>query len=172
LHCAMAPMTDIQMGALSEVNLLQEVQRARQRGEKIVFTNGCFDILHAGHVRYLQQARAAGDRLIVALNTDHSISRLKGDGRPINNLEKRQEVMAGLRGVDWVISFSEDTPLRLIEAIVPDVLVKGGDYHPDDIVGGDIVRQHGGEVRVYPLVVGCSTTAVVQKIQAEMAIES
>lgn len=148
-------------GSVTTMQLLDAVKDARQAGEKIVFTNGCFDILHAGHVRCLAEAREFGDRLIVAVNDDDSVRSLKGSGRPINRLESRMLVLAGLQMVDWVVAFSEDTPEALIEAVCPDVLVKGGDYKAEDIVGGDFVRKHGGEVRVVSLVEGYSTSAII-----------
>jgi len=152
-------------GVLGTQQLLACIEDARAAGEKIVFTNGCFDILHAGHVAYLEQARALGDRLVLAVNDDASTTRLKGAGRPINAVERRMAVLAGLEAVDWVVSFSEDNPCRLLEQIRPDVLVKGGDYHLDGVVGGDIVRRYGGEVKVLGLVENSSTTAIVEKIR-------
>lgn len=153
-------------GVLSLEQLLQAIEDARAHGEKIVFTNGCFDILHAGHVTYLEQARAQGDRLIVAINDDASVSRLKGPGRPINAVDRRMAVLAGLGAVDWVVSFSEDTPERLLKQVQPDVLVKGGDYGIHQVVGADIVMAYGGEVRVLGLVENSSTTAIVEKIRS------
>ena len=154
-------------GILSREQLLDTVQQARQRGERIVFTNGCFDILHAGHVAYLEEARALGDRLVVAVNDDGSVRRLKGLGRPVNPLDRRLMVLSGLAAVDWVVGFSEDTPETLLEALRPDVLVKGGDYTEAEVVGADIVRAHGGEVRVLSLVADLSTTAIVHRIQRD-----
>ncbi|WXL25239.1 bifunctional D-glycero-beta-D-manno-heptose-7-phosphate kinase/D-glycero-beta-D-manno-heptose 1-phosphate adenylyltransferase HldE [Ectopseudomonas mendocina] len=156
-----------QSGALELDQLLLAVEDARAHGEKIVFTNGCFDILHAGHVTYLEQARAQGDRLVLAVNDDASVSRLKGPERPINSVDRRMAVLAGLGAVDWVVSFSEDTPENLLKAIRPDVLVKGGDYTVDQVVGADIVRAYGGEVRVLGLVENSSTTAIVNKIRKQ-----
>lgn len=154
-------------GVLSLDQLLIAIDDARAHGEKIVFTNGCFDILHAGHVTYLEQARAQGDRLIVAINDDASVSRLKGPGRPINAVDRRMAVLAGLGAVDWVVSFAEDTPERLLKQVQPDVLVKGGDYGIDQVVGADIVQAYGGEVRVLGLVENSSTTAIVEKIRSK-----
>lgn len=151
-------------GAVSLEQLRIAVEQARQRGEKIVFTNGCFDILHAGHVSYLQQARELGDRLVVAINSDESVTRLKGEGRPINTADRRQTVLAGLAAVDWVTVFEGDTPEALLRQIQPDVLVKGGDYDKQGVVGWEIVESYGGEVRVMGLVDNCSTTAIVNKI--------
>ncbi len=154
-------------GVLGLEQLQLAIEDARAHGEKIVFTNGCFDILHAGHVTYLEQARAQGDRLIVGVNDDGSVSRLKGPGRPINSVDRRMAVLAGLGAVDWVVSFAEDTPENLLRALKPDVLVKGGDYGIEGVVGADIVRAYGGEVRVLGLVENSSTTAIVDKIRAQ-----
>lgn len=151
--------------------VLQHIQFAQQNGEKIVFTNGCFDILHAGHVRYLAEARSLGDRLVVGLNSDDSVRRLKGDGRPVNSLEDRATVLAALASVDWVVPFGDrpdesDTPAQLISKVMPDVLVKGGDYDPLTIVGGDLVRARGGEVRVLSFLEGRSTSAMIGRIRS------
>ena len=153
-------------------DVLQHIRFARQSGEKIVFTNGCFDILHAGHVHYLEQAKALGDRLVVGLNNDASITRLKGEGRPVNPLKERATVISGLASVDWVIPFGDingnefdDTPYDLIKQIAPDVLVKGGDYVVADIVGADLVQASGGSVAVIDFVDGCSTTKIIEKIK-------
>ena len=154
-------------GVLGLEQLLLAIEDARAHGEKVVFTNGCFDILHAGHVTYLEQARAQGDRLIVAINDDASVTRLKGPGRPINSVDRRMAVLAGLGAVDWVTSFSEDTPERLLEQVKPDVLVKGGDYGIDQVVGAELVTAYGGEVRVLGLVENSSTTAIVEKIRGQ-----
>ena len=145
--------------------LVDAVAQARAAGERIVFTNGCFDILHAGHVAYLEEARALGDRLVVAVNDDASVARLKGAGRPVNSLDRRLRVLAGLACVDWVVGFSEDTPEALLELLKPDVLAKGGDYRPSEVVGADQVIANGGEVRVLGLVEDCSTTAIVEQIR-------
>ncbi len=144
------------------VSLLDET---RQRGERIVMTNGCFDILHAGHVSYLEEAKSLGDRLVVAVNDDESVKRLKGETRPINALEDRMLVLAGLAAVDWVVPFSEDTPAELIAAARPDVLVKGGDYKPEEIAGGATVLENGGEVRVLAFRDGHSTTRIVERLK-------
>src|SRR5690606_27320805 len=125
---------------------------------------GCFDIIHAGHVGYLEQARQQGDRLIVAINGDASVSRLKGPGRPINPVERRMAVLAGLKAVDWVVSFDDDTPERLLAQLRPDVLVKGGDYSKEQVVGWQIVEGYGGEVRVLSFFDDCCTTAIVEKV--------
>ena len=152
-------------GMLGLQQLKAAVADAKARGERVVFTNGCFDILHAGHVHYLEQARELGDRLIVAVNDDASVTALKGPGRPINSVDRRMAVLAGLGAVDWVTSFADDTPRALLEQLQPDVLVKGGDYGVDGVVGADIVRAYGGEVRVLGLVENSSTTAIVEKIR-------
>ena len=141
------------------------VARARRHGERIVFTNGCFDILHAGHVGYLNEARELGDRLIVAINDDDSVRRLKGSDRPVNRLERRIKVLEGLASVDWVVPFSEDTPEALLAEFRPDVLVKGGNYDLGAIVGADFVRGYGGDVRVLGFMEGCSTSAIVERIR-------
>ena len=135
----------------------------RPRGERVVFTNGCFDVLHRGHVEYLEAARALGDVLVVGLNTDDSVRRLKGPSRPVNPEDDRAYVLAGLAAVDYVTHFAEDTPRDLIVALLPDVLVKGGDYRKEDIVGGAEVEAAGGEVVVAPLVPGRSTTAILKR---------
>jgi len=153
-------------GVMTVEQLLTAVEDARAEGEKIVFTNGCFDILHAGHVTYLEQARAQGDRLVVAVNDDGSVTRLKGPGRPINSVDRRMAVLAGLEAVDWVVCFSEDTPEDLLAQVRPDVLVKGGDYGVDQVVGADLVKAYGGVVKVLGLVENSSTTAIVEKIRA------
>lgn len=151
-------------GVLTVEQLQVLREEARAIGETVVFTNGCFDILHAGHVTYLEQARARGDRLIVAINDDASVTRLKGPGRPINPVDGRMAVLAGLEAVDWVVSFSEDTPENLLHRIQPDVLVKGGDYSREQVVGWQIVEGYGGRVDVLSHVEGCSTTAIVERV--------
>lgn len=150
-------------GVLNEDQLFIEIQHAKRAKEKIVFTNGCFDILHAGHVFYLNEAKKLGDRLIVGVNDDNSVKKLKGDSRPINSLEKRMAVLAGLSSVDWVVPFSEDTPERLICRLLPDVLVKGGDYKPEEVAGSSCVIKNNGEVKILGFVEGCSTTEIIEK---------
>lgn len=150
---------------VKEAELLQLVKAAKARGEKVVFTNGCFDLLHAGHVQYLVKAKELGDRLIVAVNTDKSVKKLKGPSRPLNSLAARMEVLAGLRAVDWVVPFSEETPERLINAILPDVLVKGADYKVEQIAGHKAVLANGGEVKTIALKRGYSTTNLLEKIK-------
>ncbi len=142
-----------------------EVARWRAKGLKVGFTNGCFDILHKGHVAYLAQARAWCDRLIVGLNSDESVRALKGEGRPVNDLESRALVLAGLGSVDLVVPFEQDTPLKLIEAARPDVLIKGADYAESEVVGGDLVKGWGGEVKLASIVEGYSTTAAIAKMK-------
>ena len=157
----------IGFGTLSEEQLKVAVQLAQYRGEKVVMTNGCFDILHAGHVSYLNTAREQGERLIVAVNSDQSVRGLKGAGRPVNPVDRRMAVLAGLGAVDWVIEFTEDTPQRLIANILPDMLVKGGDYKIEEIAGGKEVMDNGGEVRVLQFEEGCSTTSIINTIRNE-----
>jgi D-beta-D-heptose 7-phosphate kinase/D-beta-D-heptose 1-phosphate adenosyltransferase len=154
-------------GLVSEDHLAALVAEARRRGERVVMTNGCFDILHAGHVAYLEEAKSLGDRLIVAVNDDASVERLKGEGRPVNSLEDRMAVLAGLAAVDWVVPFAEDTPERVICRLRPDVLVKGGDYRPEDIAGAGCVIEAGGEVRVLAFREGRSTTRVIRRIRGD-----
>lgn len=154
-------------GVVTEAELLAAVADARAHGERIVMTNGCFDLLHAGHVAYLERARERGDRLVVAVNDDDSVRRLKGLGRPVMDLAQRMAVLAGLASVDWVVPFSEDTPARLIGAVLPDVLVKGGDYRPEQIAGNEVVLAHGGSVEVLDYLDGYSTTALVKRLQEQ-----
>ena len=144
--------------------LRAERERLRKAGKKVVFTNGCFDLLHPGHVRYLQQARALGDALIVALNSDRSVRELKGDNRPILREDERAEVMAALACVDYVTIFDEPTPREIIAALLPDILVKGGDWGVDQIVGREEVEASGGQVMSLPFVDGCSTSDVIERI--------
>ncbi|MDH5544293.1 MAG: bifunctional D-glycero-beta-D-manno-heptose-7-phosphate kinase/D-glycero-beta-D-manno-heptose 1-phosphate adenylyltransferase HldE [Gammaproteobacteria bacterium] len=155
-----------QQGIADEELLLVMVNESRRKGERIVMTNGCFDILHAGHVSYLEQARQLGDRLIVAVNDDDSVKKLKGPSRPVNSLEQRMAVLSGLSAVDWVVPFSEETPERLICRVLPDVLVKGGDYRPEQIAGNRCVRDAGGEVRVLSFVEGVSTSRIIDAIKS------
>ncbi len=154
-------------GVMNEEQLQDAVAKARQRGEKVVMTNGIFDILHAGHVSYLANARKLGDRLIVAVNSDASTKRLKGEERPINPLINRMIVLGALESVDWVVAFEEDTPQRLIAQVLPDLLVKGGDYKPEDIAGSKEVWANGGEVRVLNFEDGLSTTNIIKAIRAK-----
>jgi D-beta-D-heptose 7-phosphate kinase/D-beta-D-heptose 1-phosphate adenosyltransferase len=152
------------LGLVDEDTLAGIVAERRARGERVVMTNGCFDLLHPGHIAYLEAARALGDWLIVAVNDDASVRRLKGPSRPLNDLEHRMQVLRGLAAVDWVVPFAEDTPERVICRLTPDVLVKGGDYAPEEIAGGECVRAAGGEVRVLDFVDGYSTTAIIERM--------
>ncbi len=138
--------------------------RLRRKGKKIVFTNGCFDILHVGHVDYLSKARKLGDALVIGLNSDDSVRRLKGAGRPINKEKDRARVLSSLSFVDFIAIFDEDTPKKLIEKLSPDVLVKGGDWKKKDIVGSEFVKERGGRVRTIPFVKGYSTTSIIKKM--------
>ncbi|MCI4186536.1 bifunctional D-glycero-beta-D-manno-heptose-7-phosphate kinase/D-glycero-beta-D-manno-heptose 1-phosphate adenylyltransferase HldE [Dickeya dianthicola] len=166
LENAIRGRADTGFGVMTEAQLKDAVALARQRGETVVMTNGCFDILHAGHVSYLANARRLGDRLIVAVNSDDSTKRLKGPSRPVNPLTQRMIVLGALEAVDWVVPFEEDTPQRLISEVLPDILVKGGDYKPEDIAGSKDVWANGGEVRVLNFEDGCSTTNIINTIKA------
>lgn len=163
LQAALAEKTHFTSGILNDDQLLQAVQQARAEGKKIVFTNGCFDILHAGHVTCLQMAKQLGDYLIVAVNADESIQKLKGPERPINHLDHRMTVLAGLGVVDWVVPFADDTPERLLHLLQPDVLVKGGEYREDQVVGAQIVRAYGGEIRILGDKIS-SSSAIIERI--------
>jgi len=151
-------------GLVSAEELQPLVAEARDRGERVIMTNGCFDVLHAGHVAYLEEAKSLGDRLIVAINDDGSVRRLKGESRPINQLEDRMLVLAGLAAVDWVVPFSEDTPERLIADTLPDVLVKGGDYKAEEIAGAKDVLGNGGEVRILAFREGQSSSRIIEQL--------
>jgi rfaE bifunctional protein nucleotidyltransferase chain/domain len=150
---------------LSQSALKRRLVNLRRSGKRIVFTNGCFDLVHPGHVRYLRAARGLGDVLVVALNSDDSVRRLKGAERPLVPEHDRCEVVAALEMVDYVTTFSEDTPYRLIKNLQPDVLVKGGDWQPEEIVGADVVRARGGTVRSLAYASGYSTTALMKKLE-------
>jgi D-beta-D-heptose 7-phosphate kinase/D-beta-D-heptose 1-phosphate adenosyltransferase len=152
-------------GLVELPELVALVAEAKARGERVVLTNGCFDILHVGHVSYLEEAKSCGDRLIVAVNDDDSVRRLKGAARPVNSLRDRMAVLAGLASVDWVVPFGEDTPAELIAQVLPDVLVKGGDYRVEQIAGGETVLKNGGEVRVLGFKPGRSTTALIDALR-------
>ena len=152
-------------GLLSAQQAKQFVSTAQKNGESVVMTNGCFDIIHAGHISYLEEAKRLGDRLIVAVNSDESVKRLKGEARPINTLERRMQVLAGLKAVDWVVSFSEDTPADLVANILPDILVKGGDWKVEEIAGGEAVVANGGKVMSLSFKEGHSTTAIIDIIK-------
>lgn len=146
--------------------LQQKLTEWRTAGQRVVFTNGCFDLLHLGHIDYLEKASQLGDRLVIGINSDISVSRLKGKSRPLQAENDRARLLAALSFVDAVVIFEEDTPLELIKLVEPDVLVKGDDYTIDNIVGADVVLQNGGLVRTISLVKGCSTTALVNKIKS------
>ena len=162
LHKALHEPRDGDTGILAEDQIVDQMQAARLRGETIVMTNGCFDILHAGHINYLEKARTLGDRLIIAVNEDDSVRRLKGEERPLNSVADRMTILSALSCVDWVVPFSEDTPERLISRLLPDILVKGGDYKIADIVGGQQVTDNGGKVTVLDFVDGYSTTKLIE----------
>ena len=156
------------MGVILEEKKLEAwLQDFRQTMDKLVFTNGCFDILHAGHVDYLQKARQLGDGLLVGLNNDESVRKLKGDSRPIVDERARAMVLAALESVDAVVLFKEETPARLIDQVQPDVLVKGGDYLAEEIVGYQTVTTKGGTVKVLPFLEGHSTTSIIKKIKEQ-----
>lgn len=143
----------------------EQVGRWQQQGLNVVFTNGCFDLLHLGHVDYLEKAKALGDRLVIGLNTDDSVSRFKGPSRPIQDQQSRARVLAALQFVDLVVLFNEDTPLHLITELKPNTLVKGSDYLAENIVGADVVKESGGEVKTIDFVPGYSTSRIVEKIK-------
>ncbi len=145
-------------------DLTTELASVRGSSKKIVFTNGCFDILHVGHIRYLQEARSLGDFLVLGLNSDASVRQLKGPERPVQNEEARSEILAALACIDFVTIFNEDTPEKLIQQVRPDILVKGGDWKIENIVGGHFVQSYGGEVRSLQFAPGHSTTAIIEKI--------
>ena len=165
LQRAMRELDAVERGVVTEERLLELVQDAKAHNETIVMTNGCFDILHKGHVQYLEQAREKGDRLIVAVNSDDSVRQLKGEGRPINSLDSRMTVLSALESVDWVVPFSEETPERLICSVLPNIMVKGGDYKPEDIAGGRCVIESGGSVVIMDFIDGHSTTRTIESIQ-------
>ncbi len=165
LKRAMRLERKVETGIVPYNTLRRLVRETRELGETVVFTNGCFDLLHAGHVALLEQAAEFGDRLIVAINSDASVRRNKGAGRPVQPLKYRQQVLAGLECVDWVVSFSQDTPEPLIREILPDVLIKGADYKPSEVVGKKEVEKAGGKVVVLPLLEGYSTTDLIQRIR-------
>jgi D-glycero-beta-D-manno-heptose 1-phosphate adenylyltransferase len=143
----------------------KKVAEWKAKGQKVVFTNGCFDLLHLGHVDYLEKARGLGDKLVLGLNSDNSVSRFKGSERPIQDQNSRARVLAGLQFIDLVVFFNEDTPLTLISELLPDVLVKGSDYLAENIVGADVVKQHGGVVKTIDFVPGYSSSGIVEKIK-------
>ncbi len=148
--------------------LIKERQHLRREGKRLVFTNGCFDLLHPGHVSYLRQARSLGDALVVALNSDRSVRNIKGPCRPILNQQERAEVIAALEAVDYVTIFDDETPRELIAAVLPDVLVKGGDWALDEIVGREEVEAAGGRVLSLPYIEGSSTTDIIERIKTQL----
>jgi D-beta-D-heptose 7-phosphate kinase/D-beta-D-heptose 1-phosphate adenosyltransferase len=164
LQVALTGKTSFTSGIVNEEQLLNAVREVRTQGKRIIFTNGCFDVIHAGHVNCLQMAKQLGDYLIVGVNTDESIQKLKGPGRPVNHLEHRMTVLAGLGVVDWVVPFADDTPERLLRLLQPDVLAKGGEYSLDQVVGADIVRSYGGEIRTLGEKISSSTDIINRMI--------
>jgi len=162
--CAMAS-PHLRWKIVGRASLVEAVRNLQRAGKKVVFTNGCFDLLHVGHVRYLQEARELGDALVVGVNSDASVRRLKGPGRPLTPAKERAEILAALACVDFVTIFGSATPLQLIRALGPDILVKGGDWPVDAIVGREVVEGHGGKVIAIPFVKNRSTTAVIDKIR-------
>jgi len=154
---------------LADMRMLR--QALKRDGRKVVLTNGCFDILHSGHVYLFEQAKTLGDVLVVAVNDDASVRRLKGRSRPVFPLEERLEVLSALSAVDYLVSFSEDTPLGLVENLLPDVLVKGGDWEPEDVVGKSEVETVGGRVAIIPYVTGRSTSEMIRRIRAAAGSE-
>jgi len=165
LQVALMSKASFLSGMVNEEQLLHAVKAARAQGKRIVFTNGCFDVLHAGHVLCLQMAKTLGDYLVVAVNSDASVRQLKGHSRPINHLAHRMTVLAGLGVVDWVVSFDDDTPERLLELLKPDVLAKGGDYALNEVVGAEIVTRYGGEVRLIEREFDLSSTDIIDRIR-------
>ncbi|MBK7965146.1 MAG: D-glycero-beta-D-manno-heptose 1-phosphate adenylyltransferase [Bacteroidetes bacterium] len=161
----MSHLDHIQKKLMNSEQLIDQLNQWQKEGCKIVFSNGCFDILHLGHVDYLAQAADFGDKMVIGLNTDSSVSRIKGPTRPINDERSRAMVLAGLEFVAAIILFDEPTPYELIRLVQPDVLVKGADYKPEDIVGYDIVTAKGGTVKTIPFVDGYSTTKIEQRIR-------
>jgi len=154
------------MGKIKSFKEIESVSRhLKKEGKKIVFTNGCFDILHKGHIRLLRKAKSLGDILVVGLNTDASVRRLKGKGRPFIKEKDRAEILSSLELVDYVVLFKQDTPYELIKIVKPDILVKGGDYKTEEVVGRDIVERSGGKVYIFPVVKGVSTTEIAKRIK-------
>ena len=151
----------------SPTALQNQLAQWKDQGDKIVFTNGCFDLVHLGHVDYLEKARKLGDRLVIGLNSDDSVAQLKGAGRPIIDEQSRARILAAMEFVDAVVLFGEETPYHMIGAVVPDILVKGDDYLAEDIVGSDIVSNNGGQVVTIPLVKGYSTSEIIEKIRTK-----
>jgi D-beta-D-heptose 7-phosphate kinase/D-beta-D-heptose 1-phosphate adenosyltransferase len=165
IHDELKQADEIGYGVITEDELAQVIEISHNRGEKVIMTNGCFDLMHTGHIDYLEKARALGDRLVVAVNSDASVTQLKGAERPINALKQRMILLAALECVDWVLPFTEETPERLYCRVLPDVIVKGGDYCPEDVVGRDCVQKNGGKVEIIAFVDGHSTTRMINKIK-------
>ncbi len=145
-------------------DLSRIIKNLKEKGRRIIFTNGCFDLLHVGHIRYLEEAKTLGDVLVVGVNSDSSVRKIKGPERPILPAEERIEILSGLQSVDYVAVFDEHDPLKLIASLLPDVLVKGGDWTKEQIVGGEVVEKSGGEVVIIPFVRGASTTNLIKTI--------
>ena len=156
---------------LSRTEAKNLIIRWREDGHKVVFTNGCFDILHRGHVEYLEAAKEAGDKLIIGLNSDNSVRKLKGSTRPFQNEQDRRAILTALSCVDAVVVFDEDTPAKLIAELLPDVLLKGGDYDEDEIVGRDTILANGGEIIIIPFVEGASTSNIISRILSRKALD-
>ena len=165
LHQTIHDPEESGFGVVSEDQLHQAIEQAHARGERVIMTNGCFDLLHTGHVSYLAEARKQGDRLVVAVNSDASVRQLKGERRPINGLEVRMTLLAALESVDWVVPFAEETPERFYCRVLPDVIVKGGDYQAEEVAGRTCVIENGGSVEILQFVEGHSTTSIVERIK-------
>lgn len=157
--------TTSQNKIVSNQSFISQSKEWKEKGQKVVFTNGCFDLIHAGHIDYLEKAGNFGDKLVVGLNTDRSVLKLKGPGRPLSDQNARARILAALEFVDLVTLFDEDTPYKLIRQVVPDILVKGNDYAEEEIVGAKIVKENGGKVRTVPMVTGYSTSDFIKKIK-------
>jgi len=162
-------MEDYRSKIKSQEEAKKEIERLKSEGKRVVFTNGCFDILHPGHTRYLYAARDLGDYLIVAVNSDQSVRAIKGQGRPILSQDARTELLAALSCVDGVVIFDEENPLRVIQYLVPHILVKGGDWKEDEIIGADVVKKAGGKVVSIPYISGFSTTEILKKVRKQHA---
>lgn len=147
-----------------EEKIIAVIEERKNRRETCVFTNGCFDVLHKGHIELLKHSRAMGDFLVLGLNSDDSVARLKGFGRPVNDLESRIAILEAIKYIDYILVFEEDTPLELIKKVKPHIIVKGGDYSPENVVGADIVKEYGGRVEIFPLVEDFSTSKTLRKI--------
>lgn len=156
---------EIENKIMTRENAKVQIKKWQNKGEKVVFTNGCFDILHAGHIRYLYKTKSIGDHLVIGLNTDNSVKKLKGTNRPLQNEQDRALILAGLEAVDLVVLFGEDTPLEIITFLKPDILVKGSDYSIDNIVGAKEIVQWGGKVETIEFVNGKSTSLIIEKLE-------